>query len=240
MRCTDRVLPRLLPDRNDLGHALPDGVVPPLGPDVGLPGMRPADEAVWDLALPYLRHRDNDVHTIYAYGLARALLEAHPEADPDVVLPGIILHDSGWSTVPIPEIMAALAPGTWSSSAESFATVRRHEVEGARISREVLGRLDVPAVRVDTICAIIDGHDTRKEATSIEDAILKDADRLWRVTPRGVDTIMDWFGLTREESLAINASRVHGHLFTAEARSMAWALSAVGWVDTSPQRRALD
>ncbi len=234
------MLPRLLPDRNDLGHALPDGVVPPARARRRPARHAAADEAVWDLALPHLRHRDNDVHTIYAYGLARALLEAHPEADPDVVLPGIILHDSGWSTVPIPRDHGRAGTGHLVQQRRSFATVRRHEVEGARISREVLVPPRRPRRPVDTICAIIDGHDTRKEATSIEDAILKDADRLWRVTPRGVDTIMDWFGLTREESLAINASRVHGHLFTAEARSMAWALSAVGWVDTSPQRRALD
>ena len=234
------MLPRLLPDRNDLGRELGRDVVPAIGPDVGLHDVRPEDRAVWDRALPHLRHRDNDVHTIYAYGLARALLDAHPEADPDVVLPGIILHDSGWSRVPIEQIMAALAPGTWASSEESFATVRIHEVEGARIAREILGDLDVPPGKIDTICAIIDGHDTRKEALSLEDAIVKDADRLWRITPRGIDVVMDWFGLTREASLALNASRVHGHLFTDEARSMGRALGAIGWVDTSPQRRALD
>ncbi len=233
-------LPRLGPARNDLGRALEPGVIPPVGPNVGLQGMRPEDHAVWELALPFLRHRDNDVHTIYSYALARELCAANPDADPDVVLPGIILHDSGWSCVPIDRVMAALEPGVWSMSDESFQTVRIHEVEGERIAREVLTELDFPSARIDVICEIIEGHDTRSEAISLEDALLKDADRLWRITPRATDVVMDWFGLTREQSLSLNASRVNGHLFTDTAKTMARALGAIGWVDVSAQRRALD
>jgi hypothetical protein len=48
--------------------------------------------------------RDNDAHTLYAFGLARALLDAHPEADAAVVLPAIMLHDIGWSQVPASEV----------------------------------------------------------------------------------------------------------------------------------------
>lgn len=233
-------LPRLVAARNDLGRALDPEVIPPLGPEVGLPGMRAEDAAVWELALPYLRHRDNDVHTIYSYALARELCELHPEANADVVLPGIILHDSGWSAVPIDRVMAALEPGVWSMSDESFETVRLHEIAGERIAREVLTDLDVPKDRIDTICEIIEGHDTRREAISLEDALLKDADRLWRVTSRATDVVMDWFGLTREQSVSLNAGRVHGHLFTDAAKIMARTLTAVGWVDVSEQRIALD
>lgn len=233
-------LPRPKSARNDLGRALDPAVIPPVGPEVGLPGVRPQDQAVWDLALPYLRHRDNDVHTIYSYALARELCELHPQADPDVVLPGIILHDSGWSAVPIDRVMAALEPGVWSMSDESFETVRMHEIAGERIAREILTSLDVPTDRVDVICAIIEGHDTRRESISLEDALLKDADRLWRATSRATDVVMDWFGLTREQSVSLNASRVHGHLFTDAAKVMARTLTAVGWVDVSEHRLALD
>ncbi|MCH1865506.1 HD domain-containing protein [Nocardioides sp. CFH 31398] len=233
-------LPRPAATRNDLGRPLDPAVVPAVGPEVGLPGMRPEDRAVWDLALPHLRHRDNDVHTLYSYAIARELCALHPEADADVVLPGIILHDSGWSEVPIDRVMAALEPGVWSASQESFETVRLHEIAGERIAREVLTGLHVPEDRVETICTIIEGHDTRREALSLEDALLKDADRLWRVTPRATDVVMDWFGLTREQSVALNAGRVHGHLFTDAAKVMARTLTAVGWVDVSEQRLALD
>ena len=41
---------------------------------------------------------------------------------------------------------------------------------------------------------IIDGHDTRKHALSLEDALMKDADKLWRFSRHGVATIGGWFG----------------------------------------------
>ena len=57
------------------------------------------------------------------------------------------------------------------------------------------------AGKAAAILGIIDGHDSRREATSIEDAIVKDADKVWRLTPRGIDTVMDWFGLDRGQAL---------------------------------------
>jgi hypothetical protein len=63
------------------------------------------------------------------------------------------------------------------------------------------------------------------EALSIEDAIVKDSDKTWRLSPHGIDTVMDWFGLDRGQALRLCSPRVHGHLFTAEAQAMARALS---------------
>ncbi|HTY72519.1 MAG TPA: HD domain-containing protein [Acidimicrobiales bacterium] len=231
------MLPRQNPDRNDLGEDVTDRVPAPSAA-IGVHELRPLDERIWVLAAPALKVRDNDVHSLYAYGIASALLDVLPDADPDIVLPAVLLHDIGWSTVPLPEIMQALRPGARSSEA-SLAVVRRHEVEGARLATEILEALDVPATSVATIARMIDGHDTRLEALSLDDAILKDADKVWRVTPAGIEVVMDWFGLTREESHRLNAHRTHDHLFTDAARSMARVLSAVAWVDCSPQRAAL-
>jgi len=83
---------------------------------------------------------------------------------------------------------------------------------------------------------IVDGHDSRLEALSLNDALVKDADKLWRLTPHGVDTVMDWFGLSREQAHRLIGSRVHDHLFTDAARAIARGLAAVAWVDASPQR----
>ncbi len=54
---------------------------------------------VWREALPYLRARTNDVHVPLSFGYAERLVAAHPEADRDVVLLGILLHDIGWAVV---------------------------------------------------------------------------------------------------------------------------------------------
>ena len=67
-------------------------------------------------------------------------------------------------------------------------------------------------------------------------ALMKDADKLWRLTPHGVDTVMNWFGLTREQAHLLIDSRLHPFLFTDAARTMAAMLAAITWVDTTAER----
>ncbi|MFC9351772.1 hypothetical protein [Arthrobacter sp. NPDC057013] len=95
------------------------------------------------------------------------------------------------------------------------------------------------ASKVPGILAIIDGHDARRTAPSIEDAIVKDADKTWRLSPHGLDTVMDWFGLDRNQALRLCSQRVHGYLFTEEAKAMASPLSALESVTLWPQRQAV-
>lgn len=225
-------LPLLVPDENQLGRDVTAAV--PLAD--GLPGvieMRPLDAEVWRRASAYLRVRSNDGHTLYSYGLARALLDLHPDADPDVVLPAILLHDTGWSQVDPDEVLEAIAPGQLGSRPD---LVRKHEVEGARIATEVLVALGHDAERTAQIVEIIDGHDSRLHALSLDDSLVKDSDKLWRLTPHGVDTVMSWFGLRRDEAHRLIASRVHDYLFTEAAGAMARALGALASMDTSPDR----
>lgn len=227
------MMSKLAPTTNQLGRDV-SAALPPAGDVVGVFDLPPAHQAVWERALPYLGVRDNDGHSIYAYGLARALVELHPQANPDVVLPGIILHDIGWSQVDPSEVLQAIEPGAGRPD-----LVIVHEKEGARLAREILTDLgDDPDV-IDEIVAIIDGHDSRRTALSLNDSLLKDADKLWRLTPHGIDTVMDWFGLNREQAHRLIGSRVHDHLFTDAARTIALGLAAVASIDTTPQRRVL-
>jgi len=227
------VLPFLTPTANDHGTDV-TGRLPDPATVIGVFGFDEGHDRVWQRAAPYLKVRSNDGHTAYSYGIARALLELHPEADPEVVLPGIILHDTGWSQVPPEEVLSAVVPG-----GNRPDLVIRHEKEGARIAREILQDLGHDARRTDEITEIIDGHDSRLVALSLNDALLKDADKLWRLTPHGVDTVMNWFGLDRAAAHVLIASRVHDHLFTDAARTMARILSAVASIDVTPQRVAL-
>jgi hypothetical protein len=227
------VLPKLEPAANHLGRDVTDRI-PDAAAVAGIASLPASHAAVWERAAPYLAVRDNDVHTIYSYGLARALVDLHPEADPEVVLPAILLHDTGWSQVPPDEVLSAIAPG-----GSRPDLVLRHEKEGARIAREILADVGHDPVRTDAISDIVDGHDSRLEALSLDDALVKDADKLWRLTPHGVDTVMDWFGLAREQAHRLIGSRVHDHLFTDAARTIARGLAAVAWVDSSPERTAL-
>ena len=208
--------------------------IPPAADLAGVIRLRPADAEVWDLAAPYLAVRNNDSHTLYAYGLARALLASIPDADTDVVLPAILLHDTGWSTVAEDLILEAIAPGGGRPD-----LVLQHEKEGARIATEVLSSLGRDPEIVRRVVDIIDGHDSRLVALSTDDAVVKDADKLWRVTPHGIQIVCGWFGLTREESLRITSARVQDSLFTEPARAMARGFAAVASIDVAPQGQGL-
>lgn len=226
-------IPRLTPGANHLGADV-TGFLPDAADVPGTSGFRPEDDAVWQAAVEHLRVRSNDVHTAYSYGLAAALCDLHPEADRDIVLPAIILHDTGWSKVPEAEVLEAIRPGGGRTD-----LVLLHEKAGAAIAAGILAELGHDPAKIAAIVAIIDGHDSRLTALSLEDSLVKDADKLWRLTPHGVDTVMDWFGLTRRQAHTLIGSRVHDHLFTDAARTMARALAAIATIDSAPQRIAL-
>lgn len=190
---------------------------------------------IWPLAVRHLRVRSNDAHTLYAVAIARSLLEAHSEADAGVVLPAIMLHDVGWSAVPADEVLEAIAPGGGRPD-----LVILHENEGARLAAGILSEAGVGGERARRIIEIVDGHDSRSEALSIEDAIVKDADKTWRLTPHGLGTVRDWFGLDRAAALRLCSSRVHGHLFTEAAKALARGLTAIESANLWDERAALE
>jgi hypothetical protein len=148
------------------------------------------DLPLWEDAKPYLDVRNNDEHTIVAYGLARALLAQTPQADEAVVLPAIMLHDVGWKRVDPDLLLTAIGKNPTRPD-----LVRDHEKYGVDIAREILERHKPAGVDIEAVLEIIDGHDTVKEARSINDAVMKDADRGWRATPHGMKTICGWYDL---------------------------------------------
>ena len=176
-------------------------------------------DPIWRAALPYLRARKNDVHVPLSYSYAVQLCEQHPAANPDVVLPGIILHDTGWAAI---DERTIIEQGFGPNMMES--DVRRlHEQEGVRIACEVLGALEYPEDLIGQIAAIIDGHDTRREARSLDDELLKDADKLWRFTTTGIAIACDWFKLTPGQYAARLEREIATQLFRAWSRSVAAA-----------------
>lgn len=200
-----------------------------------VPGMfelTSRDAAIWALAKDKLRTRDNDAHCLYAYGIAQALLSQIPDAQENIVLPAILIHDIGWSTVDERENLEAIAPDRDGSR---HHLVVQHEKEGAKIARQILTEVGLPAADIDEICNIIDGHDTRLEPISLNDSLVKDADKIWRVTPHGRRVVNDWFGLNNEQSLRLCAFRAYNELFTDAGRAMSRVLVSLACIDQSPQ-----
>jgi HD superfamily phosphodiesterase len=175
-------------------------------------------DALWAAARPYLRARKNDIHVPMAVDYARRLLEAHPEADADVVLAATLLHDIGWAVV---DQEAIFRDGFGPGMMESDVRVA-HEKEGARLARVILDGLDWDPQERDEIVTIIDGHDTRRQPLSLNDTLVKDADALWRFNVVGVAVSADWFGETPD----VYVARLDGdvqRLFTQAARDIARA-----------------
>ena len=95
-----------------------------------------------------------------------------------------------------------------------------HEREGVRMSREVLELTNWPEPVIAAVGDIIDGHDTRPHARSLNDRLVRDADKLWRFTVTGVAVASDWFRLTPRQ-YADRLEQQVAILETADGRQMA-------------------
>ncbi|MBE4733426.1 MULTISPECIES: hypothetical protein [Streptomyces] len=213
---------------------LTPSLIPPADEVPALPRLTGVDQEIWHRALPYLDVRDNDVHSLHSYGLAGALLTAEPQARADVVLPAILLHDTGWKTVDPARILPAIAPGSHDPE-----TVRRHETEGAAIAHRILTDVGYPQDVTARIMEIVDGHDTRRYALDADDAVVKDADKLWRLTPHGLRTVGSWFCLDTERTLRLVLSVTYDRLLTGTGRAIGRALATCAGLDHGPRRSAL-
>jgi CRISPR/Cas system-associated endonuclease Cas3-HD len=181
------------------------------------------DIPTWLAARPYLDVRSNDEHTLVSYRIARALLRLRPDVDQATVLTAILFHDVGWKRIPEEKLTASIGP-----KAKYPELQRVHEIEGVAIARPHLEMLAIASVDIDTVLAIIDGHDTRKQAISPEDALVKDADKLWRFTGHGVRILSGWFETPPRETLAMLESFVLPQMLTEPGRAMAEAFLAEG------------
>ncbi|MFH1116847.1 MAG: HD domain-containing protein [Pseudomonadota bacterium] len=154
--------------------------------------MHDKHKELFDLARPFLDTRENDKHTRIAFQFALRLL-GEEAADPAVVLPAVIVHDVGWKCVPEDVQLTAFGPGL-----KDWNLNRVHEVEGARIASDLLKRAGYPQHVVEEIQEIVLGHDSRPEALSLNDAVVKDSDKLWRYSEHGFWLSIKRFDLTYE------------------------------------------
>jgi hypothetical protein len=183
--------------------------------------ISPRDLPLWHDARPYLDVRNNDEHTLVAYGVAKTLLAQIPEAEESVVLPAILLHDVGWKRVPQHLLLDAIGRNPTRPD-----LVRDHELYGMDIAREILHRHQPEGVNIDAVLAIIDGHDTTRPARSINDAVVKDADKGWRTTPHGMRIIRGWYGWSLAEYVDMVTVVSNPRLLTAPGRAMAEGFTA--------------
>ena len=180
---------------------------------IGSSDLTETERHLLSSAGPYLTVRDNNTHTRIALEFGFRLLESEA-GDRDVVIPALILHDVGYSRVPPGLLHRAYGP-----DAEEDVT-RVHEREGAKIAAAILKDAGYDKARTEEILGIIDGHDTRKTALSLNDRIVKDADKLTRYS-RNFWSRIGQFQVTYEEFSARLEEFIDAWFFLETSRKMA-------------------
>lgn len=187
----------------------------------GLPsGTYTSVENVWLAAEPFMRTRMNDIHLPLTLLYAELILDHHPEANELVTRVAAMLHDVGWSRVDEEKIL------TEGFRSDNFMTsdIRvQHEKYGCDIAREILPECGFDEAFITKVTDIIDGHDTRPESKSIEDSIVRDADRLWRFHSVGLGFSAEWFAKTPQQIRQKLESDIMPEMITPEGRAMAEA-----------------
>ncbi len=176
------------------------------------PDLDPVYVRLFQQALPLLRTRSNDSHARISCQYVVAMLEADV-GDPRVAIPAILLHDLGWSAIPDEEQRKAYGPGSRDAELN-----RQHEVAGARLARAILEDAAYPAELTREISRIILTHDSHPEALTPEEAIVKDADKIWRVSLAG-------FPITQDLLTEMTPQELHD--FVA-VRAPRWFLTRAG------------
>lgn len=172
-------------------------------------------QAIFDRAKSHCRSPSDVAHLSEATECARWLCERE-DGDPAIVLPAIMLHDVGWSGFTADEEAAARG-----SSIEARTANRRHEEEGAALARRILEETEVDPDLIDVIVDIVLWHDTRSEALSRDEAIVKDANLLSRFTPRGFEATCARFQVSEAELLERLQGSIDTMFSTSAARLMA-------------------
>lgn len=197
---------------------LPTALAVDTSPIQGDPSITDLDP-LWRAIVTESRTRSNDIHLPISVAYAERLCDAYPEADALLVRVTTLLHDTGWARVDESKIISEGFGGDWRKADIRF----QHERFGCDIAREVLPGLGYDDAFIERVTAIIDGHDTRQVSHSLEDSLVRDADRLWRFTATGIALASGWFGLSPAEYSRRLRSEIIPELLTDAAVQMAEA-----------------
>ncbi|KIS27454.1 hydrolase [Arthrobacter sp. SPG23] len=208
----------------DFAAAYPVRPVPAQGPvDTAPIATTPAAlhelDGLWQAVVHETRTRGNDIHLPISLAFAERLCRAYPEADAELVRVATLLHDTGWAHVDESRIISEGFAGDWRKAAIRY----EHEKQGCDVARRVLPGLGYSMEFIERVCMIIDGHDTRPVAKSLEDALMRDADRLWRFDQAGIALASSWFNMDPATYTDRLAEEIVPELITQAAHDMASA-----------------
>jgi HD superfamily phosphohydrolase YqeK len=147
-------------------------------------------------AEPYLNARGDTRHAAISHRYSLYLMK-HEGGDHKIIEPAVILHDVGWSCLNPQEL--SIAYGVHAKGEEANRLNRIHETEGAAIARNILAGMGFDDDLIKKISVIINRHDSGKSAYSMEEKVVRDADKLWRYSKIGFWTEIERQRLTLDE-----------------------------------------
>jgi hypothetical protein len=166
------------------------------------------------LAEPHLEARGDRLHTRIAHQYSLFLMEKEG-GDKRIVEPAVILHDVGWSELKPHELKVAY--GVRAAGEKAARLNRIHEVKGAAIARRILEEVGYDPQLIEQITAIIEQHDSGTQMRTLEEALVKDSDKLWRVSQVGFWAEGRRQGVAPEERYRFLMERYKSWFFTQSA-----------------------
>jgi hypothetical protein len=173
------------------------------------------EENLLKLAMPYLlagTNKDMVLHTGCVLAAAKDIMKLSGKGNPDIVIPCVIFHDTGWSNVP------ANMQGETTYELKGQG-MRLHQDEGAKIAKNVLSSTEYSDEEVAEIARIISLHKYSEPAPDdIDLHIMKDADNLSDVYQEQFAS--DLISYTRTPDYLLNYRIRHNDFFMPETKEI--------------------
>ncbi|MBI4777703.1 PAS domain S-box protein [Candidatus Desantisbacteria bacterium] len=179
--------------------------------------MNATIDAILEKATNYCRDNTDLVHLNTALSMAKRLI-AIEGGNERVIIPAIILHDTGWQGFSYEEESAARRITV---QLEEIRLRHQHELAGGVIADNILSEMNWPEKEKEKIVEIINWHDTRTISTTKEDMIVKDADKLSRYTPECFDLFCIKLGYSQREFFNILMENIEKWFYTDSAKYIA-------------------
>lgn len=187
--------------------------------------MKKSYQHIWNLSKPYQDKRKDKGHAKTVVKFATELLKK-VKANPDIVIPAIILHDIGWAAMPKSKLLRIFRKDC--TKREKYLIQRLHERRGVQMARKILHKVRYKESLIPKILRIVRRHDTGVGARTIEEMVVRDADKLWRFTSyhhvaskkRSDISFKDRIQRLKKSFIA-PVSDISNHIFTKEAKRKA-------------------
>ncbi|MAG01778.1 hypothetical protein CMI42_00415 [Candidatus Pacearchaeota archaeon] len=175
--------------------------------------MKKIYNKIWQLAKPYYKKgRSEDIEHI-KWMMKDALLVCKKEKlDDSILLPLVILHDTGYANVPKNNLF-------------ELDIRKTHMKEGEKIAKDILEEVNYSPDKIKKITHFVSVHDNwafGKNAIYKKHKILgvfTDLDFIWMATPKGFDPVRKYLGKDKKEMIEYleNSDKLKKRPFSCES-----------------------